>query len=90
MDVFFAYLLISSSTPLFLWKENRKLAICHIPVVFAMWIIFISYMTFDLGLTGHILFGLSYLSNLVIAHMTIFHLFVVPFFKMMSKPKSLI
>ncbi|KKI89612.1 hypothetical protein WQ54_24970 [Bacillus sp. SA1-12] len=90
MDVFFAYLLISSSTPLFLWKENRKLAICHIPVVICMWIVFISYLSFDLGMTGHILFGLSFFANVVIAHMTIFHLFVVPFFNMLKKPKSVL
>jgi Spore morphogenesis and germination YwcE len=89
MDVFFAYLLISSSTPLFLWKENRKLAICHIPVVIGMWAVFITHMMYDFGMIGNVLFILSFIANVGIAHMTVFHLFVRPFFKMM-KPRRVI
>lgn len=36
MDVFFAYLLIGTATPLFLWKENKKLAILQVPLIILM------------------------------------------------------
>ncbi|MGM7723129.1 spore morphogenesis/germination protein YwcE [Metabacillus sp. Hm71] len=80
MDVFFTYLLVSSTTPLFLWKERRTLAILHIPVIAAMWGIFLTYINFDLGLIGHFLFGVSFVVNVVIAHLTIYHVFAKPFF----------
>jgi Spore morphogenesis and germination YwcE len=89
MDVFFAYLLIATSTPLFLWKERRTLAIMHIPVVIAMWAVFIANMNADYGMVGHTIFILAFVLNVFIAHMTIFHLFVVPFFKMLKNQKKI-
>lgn len=88
MDVFFAYLLIATSTPLFLWKERRTLAIMHIPVVIAMWAVFIANMNADFGIVGDTIFILAFVLNVFIAHMTVFHLFVVPFFKMLKNQKK--
>ena len=90
MDVFFAYLLIATATPLFLWKERRTLAIMHIPVIIAMWVVFISNMNADFGILGHTIFMLAFIVNVFIAHMAIFHLFIVPFFAMIKKPKRII
>lgn len=81
MDIFFAYLLFSSATPLFLWKEKRTLAIFHIPVIAAMWGVFLAYLNYDLGALGNWLFGAFFVINIIIAHLTIFHVFVKPFFK---------
>ncbi|KKI91906.1 hypothetical protein WQ54_12305 [Bacillus sp. SA1-12] len=80
MDVFFTYLLVSSTTPLFLWKERRTLAILHIPVVAAMWGVYLTYINMDLGELGHYLFGFTFVVNVVIAHLTIYHVFVKRFF----------
>ncbi|MCM3655198.1 spore morphogenesis/germination protein YwcE [Metabacillus litoralis] len=90
MDVFFAYLLIATATPLFLWKERRTLAIMHIPVIIGMWVVFISNMNADFGILGHTIFMLAFTLNVFIAHMAIFHLFIVPFFAMMKKSKKII
>lgn len=72
MDIFFAYLLIGTATPLFLWKESRKLAIFQIPVIVLMWTTLVLYMYSDFG-TGHILFGAMFAANIIIAHLTVLY-----------------
>lgn len=89
MGVFFSYLLIATVTPMFLWKERRTLAIMHIPVILAMWVVFISNMLTDFGMLGQFIFILAFIVNVFIAHMAIFDLFLVPFFKMMKKSKGI-
>lgn len=90
MDVFFAYLLIASASPLFLWKENVKLAIFQIPVVILMWVMFILYISFDFGMTGHIVFGSFFALNVILAHITVFYVFIRPFFDQLNNKKSLV
>ncbi|WP_158638628.1 spore morphogenesis/germination protein YwcE [Metabacillus litoralis] len=67
MDVFFAYLLFSSATPLFLWKENKKLAILQMPVIALMWIMFALYMTTSFGTLEFTLFGIIFAINVLAA-----------------------
>ncbi|MGG3888441.1 spore morphogenesis/germination protein YwcE [Metabacillus fastidiosus] len=85
MTGFFAYLLIVTTTPLFLWNEKRTLAIMHIPVVIGLWGVLIAYMNYDLGAFGHWLFGIAFIANVIIAHLTLIHVFIRPFFKEQKK-----
>lgn len=36
MDMFFAYLLVASATPLFIWLDNKKVALSAIPPIILM------------------------------------------------------
>lgn len=85
MTIFFAYLLIVTTTPLFLWKEKRTLAILHIPVVIGLWAVLIIYMNYDFGMLGHWLFGAAFVLNVIVAHLTLIHVFIRPFFKQQKK-----
>ncbi|MDQ0230803.1 spore morphogenesis/germination protein YwcE [Metabacillus malikii] len=90
MDVFFAYLLIASASPLFLWKEHIKLAIFQIPVIVAMWIMFTLYISNDYGMAGHLMFGGLFALNVILAHVTVFYVFVIPFFKHLKNSRRLV
>lgn len=45
MDMFFAYLLVASATPLFIWLDNKKVALSAIPPIILMWVFFFFYAT---------------------------------------------
>ncbi|APH03308.1 spore morphogenesis/germination protein YwcE [Bacillus weihaiensis] len=81
MDVFFAYLLFSSATPLFLWKENKKLAILQIPFIALMWVMFTLYITTTFGTLEYILFGIIFAVNVIAALATGYYVFISHFFK---------
>lgn len=72
MDVFFAYLLIGTATPLFLWNENKKLAILQVPLIILMWTTLILYMYSDFG-AGHLVFGAMFIFNIIAAHLTVLY-----------------
>ena len=74
MDMFFAYLLIASATPLFLWLDNKKVAISSIPPI----IFFFFYMTSSLSPTGHSLMIALFILNVVIAHVAAFIIYGLP------------
>lgn len=44
MDILVMYLVFSTLSPLFLWKEHRLTAIIQIPFALAMWVYFILYI----------------------------------------------
>lgn len=90
MDVFFAYLLMASATPLFLWKENTKLAIFQIPVIVAMWVMFFLYISNDYTMAGHLMFGAIFALNVILAHATMFYVFALPFFKQLKSKRRII
>jgi len=72
MDVFFAYLLIGTATPIFLWLENRKIALLQIPLIVLMWTTLILYMYADFG-AGHLIFGSIFVINIIAAHLTVLY-----------------
>ncbi|AGN38354.1 spore morphogenesis/germination protein YwcE [Bacillus sp. GM2] len=78
MDMFFAYLLIASATPLFLWLDNKKVAISSIPPIILMWVFFFFYMTSSLSPTGHSLMIVLFILNVVIAHVAAFIIYGLP------------
>lgn len=83
MDVFFAYLLIGTATPLFLWNENKKIAILQIPLIALMWASLVLYLYSDFGMTGQIILGTLFAVNIIIAHLTVLYVLYVsnaPFF----------
>ncbi|WP_226669076.1 spore morphogenesis/germination protein YwcE [Metabacillus litoralis] len=84
MDVFFAYLLFSSATPLFLWNENKKLAILQIPFIALMWVMFALYMTVDFGTLEYTLFGIIFALNVLAALGTGLYVYLSHFSKRVS------
>jgi hypothetical protein len=81
MDMFFAYLMLASATPLFLWLENKKIAISSIPPIILMWIFFGLYLTSSLSPTGHSLMIALFAINVIVAHIAIFILYGLPLIK---------
>ncbi|MCY8023819.1 spore morphogenesis/germination protein YwcE [Bacillus sonorensis] len=81
MDMFFAYLLIASATPLFLWLDNKKVALSSIPPIILMWVFFFFYMTSSLTPTGHSLMIALFIINVIIAHIAAFLIYGLPLIK---------
>ncbi|BAB05787.1 spore morphogenesis/germination protein YwcE [Halalkalibacterium halodurans] len=85
MDLFFAYMLVASATPLFLWLEHRKIALTSIPFIIIMWVLALSHMfegfLFDLH---HSVFLTAFFVNVIIAHFAALVLYAYPHIR----PKS--
>ncbi|ASB86912.1 spore morphogenesis/germination protein YwcE [Bacillus sonorensis] len=81
MDMFFAYLLIASATPLFIWLDNKKVALSSIPPIILMWVFFFFYMTSSLTPTGHSLMIALFIINVIIAHIAAFLIYGLPLIK---------
>lgn len=88
MDVFFAYLLIGTATPLFLWNESKKLAIFQIPVIILMWTMLGFYLYSDVGMTGHLIFGALFAVNIIIAHLTVLYVLYVSHAPVLFKSRT--
>lgn len=73
MDIFFAYLLIGTATPIFLWLENRKIALLQIPLIALMWTLLGFYLYSNVGLTGQIILGSVFVVNIIAAHLTVLY-----------------
>ncbi|MBA4493180.1 spore morphogenesis/germination protein YwcE [Paenactinomyces guangxiensis] len=78
MSVFMVYLFVASATPLFLWTERRRLALLHLPFIVAMWVYFILYVTTELSVWSHLLFGIIFIGNIIFAHVAAFLIFASP------------
>ncbi|MDA7025302.1 spore morphogenesis/germination protein YwcE [Bacillus sp. CLL-7-23] len=85
MDMFFAYLLIASATPLFLWLDNKKVALSSIPPIMLMWGFFFFYMTNRLSPTGHSLMVVLFILNVIIAHIAAFFIYGLPLIRKHSR-----
>nr|MDF9460352.1 spore morphogenesis/germination protein YwcE [Bacillus pumilus] len=81
MDMFFAYLCIATATPLFLWLENRKIALASIPPIMIMWIFFGLYMTSSLSPAGHTFMIAFFAINVILAHIAAFLIYGLPFIR---------
>ncbi|SDB91827.1 spore morphogenesis/germination protein YwcE [Shouchella lonarensis] len=76
MDLFFAYMLVASATPLFLWLEHRKIAFMSIPFILIMWGLFASFL---MEFTPQTTFVVAFLLNVLIAHVAAFLLYTYPY-----------
>ncbi|MDA1476773.1 spore morphogenesis/germination protein YwcE [Bacillus changyiensis] len=85
MDMFFGYLLIASATPLFLWLDNKKVALSSIPPIMLMWVFFFFYMTNKLSPTGHSLMVILFTLNVIIAHIAAFFIYGLPLIRKHSR-----
>ncbi|KYC98788.1 hypothetical protein B425_3251 [Bacillus amyloliquefaciens] len=72
MDMFFAYLLVASATPLFIWLDNKKVALSAIPPIILMWVFFYFYATSSLSPLGHTLMIILFAVNVIVAHIAAF------------------
>lgn len=78
MSVFVIYLFVASTTPLFLWTERRKLALMQLPFIPVMWVYFILYVTAELSMLAHIVFGAIFIGNVIFAHVAAFLIYAGP------------
>ncbi|QDI92677.1 spore gernimation protein [Salicibibacter halophilus] len=78
MGIFFLYLFIASATPLFLWKEKRKLALASLPLLIAMWVLSGFYVTDSLSSAAHTFFMVLFSFNVLMAHVAAIVLYVKP------------
>ncbi|QPC47783.1 spore morphogenesis/germination protein YwcE [Mangrovibacillus cuniculi] len=86
MDVFVLYLCIATATPLFMWKEHRKMAIIHIPFIIGLWVGFGYYLASEqITLMGHIGVWSMILINFIFAHVAAYVLYASPFLKKMKR-----
>ncbi|WP_198863938.1 spore morphogenesis/germination protein YwcE [Bacillus velezensis] len=78
MDMFFAYLLVASATPLFIWLDNKKVALSAIPPIILMWVFFYFYATSSLSPLGHTLMIILFAVNVIVAHIAAFIIYGLP------------
>ncbi|MBD1379750.1 spore morphogenesis/germination protein YwcE [Metabacillus arenae] len=89
MDMFFAYALIASATPLFLWTEKRGWALFHLPFIALMWVFFGIYLTTDLSVVGYILMFMVFVGNIIFAHVAAFVLWASPILRKRKLKRNL-
>ncbi|RBW69094.1 spore morphogenesis/germination protein YwcE [Bacillus taeanensis] len=75
MDIVIIFMLLSSLTPILLWRHSRhKLALIQIPFVVGMWAYFVQAAS---GNISHFILPVSFYGNLVFAEAAIILVFVI-------------
>ncbi|MRX71169.1 spore gernimation protein [Bacillus lacus] len=88
MDMFFAYMMIATATPLFLLPEHKKLAAASIPFISAMWITFFMYYGAEASMLFHTAFLLLFTLNVLMAHFAAFIIFAIPVIREQREQKQ--
>ncbi|MCA0988837.1 spore morphogenesis/germination protein YwcE [Guptibacillus algicola] len=88
MDVFMVYLFVITATPLFLWKDYRKLAYVHIPFIIANWALLIFYIGGGMTPAANTIFISLFVINVLFAHLAAFLLFALPIIRERAAAKK--
>ncbi|WLR50777.1 spore morphogenesis/germination protein YwcE [Bacillus tianshenii] len=72
MDILAMYLVFSTLSPFFLWKENRLTSIIQIPFAMVMWVYFVLYIHGDvMSSTVHNVLLAGVFASVILSHVGI-------------------